>query len=153
MMGVLADAVLKHGGKATGIIPRAMVQRELAHPGLTALQVVDSMHQRKARMAELSDGFIALPGGIGTLDELFETFCWAQLDLHRKPFGLLNTLGYYDTLIEFLDHAAGEGFLHATHRDLLLAASDPGDLLDRFAGFVSPERGFRSRSDRKGKGS
>jgi hypothetical protein len=133
LMGVVADAALAAGGAVTGVIPRALAARELAHRSLTSLQVVESMHQRKARMAELADGFVALPGGMGTLEELAEILTWAQLGLHRRPVGLLDVGGYYLPLIAFLDHAVEAGFLRPEHRALLLVERLPGPLLDRFA--------------------
>lgn len=131
LMGVVADAALAAGGAVTGVIPQALVDRELAHPGLTALHVVGSMHARKARMAELADGFVALPGGIGTLDELFEIWTWAQLGEHRKPVALLNTAGFYDPLLTFIDDMVAAGFLLGDHRALLLVEREPAALLGR----------------------
>jgi len=130
-MGALADAALAAGGEVIGVMPRGLVAREVAHPGLTAFHAVDSMHARKALMADLADGFIALPGGFGTLDELFEILTWAQLELHAKPIGLLDVEGFFEPLLAYLDRAVGESFLAAPHRGLLLreAAVDP--LLDR----------------------
>jgi uncharacterized protein (TIGR00730 family) len=130
LMGVLADAVLHAGGEVVGVIPQAMVERELAQMNLTRLEVVDTMHQRKARMADLADGFAALPGGFGTGDEMFEILTWAQLGLHAKPVGLLNTAGFFDPLLAWLDHAVREDFLKPKHRRLLLVADTPGRLLD-----------------------
>ncbi len=134
LMGILADTVLECGGEVIGVMPGHLVDREVAHTGLSKLHVVDSMHQRKAVMAELSDGVIALPGGLGTLDELFEILTWAQLGLHRKPCGLLNVAGYFDRLLDFLDHATDQRFVPAGHRELLLADSDATTLLDRLTG-------------------
>ena len=131
MMGVLADAVLVGGGRAIGVIPQALVDKELAHAGLSELRVVATMHQRKALMEELSDGFAALPGGFGTLDELFEILTWSQLGLHRKPIGLLDVSGYWRPLLGFLEHAVNERFLRAEHLATLLVERDPGQLLDR----------------------
>ncbi|HKE12357.1 MAG TPA: TIGR00730 family Rossman fold protein [Myxococcota bacterium] len=133
LMGVLADAVLHAGGSVVGVIPQALAKEEVVHDGLTALRIVGSMHERKAVMADLSDGFIALPGGMGTLDELFEMVTWAQLGLHRKPCGLLDVEGYFAPLLAFLDHAVKERFVKETHRALLLVAAEPGALLDAFA--------------------
>ncbi len=116
LMGRIADAVIAGGGRVTGVIPRDLQERELAHRGATELVVVESMHQRKARMADAADAFIALPGGIGTLEELFETFTWLQLGFHDKPLGLLNVHGFYDTLLRFLDQLVDHGFLRAPHR-------------------------------------
>src|SRR5262245_13941046 len=130
LMGVLADAVLGAGGEVLGVIPQALVDRELAHGGLTELRVVDTMHQRKALMADLADGFAALPGGYGTGDELFEILTWAQLGLHTKPVGLLNTAGFFDPLLAWLDGMVREGFLRPDHRRLLATSADPAELLD-----------------------
>lgn len=138
LMGILADATLAAGGEVEGVIPRALQLRELAHAGLTALHVVSSMHERKAKMAELAEAFVALPGGMGTLEELAEILTWAQLGLHAHPCGLLDVAGYYRPLIAFLDHAAGEGFLRPEHRRLLLVAEEPGALLDRFLTWQPP---------------
>jgi uncharacterized protein (TIGR00730 family) len=132
LMKVLADTVLGEGGEAIGVIPKMLVEKEIPHQGLTELRVVDSMHQRKATMADLADGFIALPGGLGTFEEIFEVLTWAQLGLHSKPCGLLDVCGYYRHLIEFLDHAVGERFLRQENRDLLLWATEPTKLLDLF---------------------
>ena len=133
LMGQIADAVLDAGGEVLGVIPRSLYEMEVAHTGVTDLRVVDSMHDRKALMADLSDGFIALPGGMGTLEELFEVLTWAQLGFHEKPCGLLEVAGYFDDLIAFLHHAVGERFLKARHRELLMVESCPERLLDRFA--------------------
>jgi uncharacterized protein (TIGR00730 family) len=135
LMGRLADTVLSEGGEAIGVIPRALVEREIAHLGLTDLHVVDSMHERKALMAELSDAFIALPGGLGTLDELFEIYTWAQLGMHRKPCGLLNVEGYYRHVADFLDHAVAERFVRDEHRDMLIVEEDAATMLERLQGF------------------
>jgi hypothetical protein len=132
LMGEIARAALHANGKVIGVIPRSMEQRELAHRGVTELHVVDNMHQRKALMAELADGFIAMPGGLGTLEEIAEALTWAQLEFHRKPCGLLNVGGFYDSLALFLDHMVTEGFLHPQHRALALVSADPQDLLDQF---------------------
>ena len=136
MMGELAQSVLDHGGHVIGVIPRDLVQREVAHTGLSDLRVVDSMHERKALMAELSDGFIALPGGIGTLEELLEVLTWAQLGLHRKPCGLLNVSGYFQQLMAFLDHLVDQRFLHPAHRAMLLSAERAEDLLTAFEAYA-----------------
>ncbi|MEC5400277.1 TIGR00730 family Rossman fold protein [Uliginosibacterium sp. H1] len=130
LMGVVADAALAAGGEVIGVIPDALVARELAHPALTELHVVPSMHARKALMADLSEGFLAMPGGIGTLEELFEVWTWGQLGLHAKPYGIFNVAGYYDGLLGFLDHVHGEGFLRAEHRRMLLVGSEPAGLLE-----------------------
>jgi uncharacterized protein (TIGR00730 family) len=129
LMGVLADAVLRAGGEAQGVIPEALMAREVGHNGLTKLHVVRSMHERKALMADLSDAFIAMPGGFGTLEEFCEGVTWAQLGLHVKPCGILNTLGYYSPLLAMLDHAVEERFLKQENRGLVLARDQPADLL------------------------
>lgn len=129
LMGALADAALAGGGEVVGVIPRHLVSAEIAHTGLTTLHVVSSMHERKALMATLSDGFIALPGGMGTLEEFAEITTWSQLGLHLKPTGLLNMLGYFDHLLRFLDNAVGEHFLRPGHRELVIARSGADDLL------------------------
>lgn len=139
VMGALADAALEQGGTVTGVIPRALAGKEIAHDGLSELIVTESMHARKTIMAERSDACIALPGGIGTLEELFEAWTWTQLGYHRKPCGLLNAGGYFDTLVEFLAHSVGEGFMRQTHRDILLVDSDPDALLDRLEAYEPPE--------------
>jgi hypothetical protein len=131
LMGVLADACLGAGGTVIGVIPRALADKEVAHTGLTELRVVDSMHERKAMMAERSDAFMALPGGYGTWDELFEALTWSQLQIHLKTCGLLNVNGYYDAMIAMVDKAVAEGFIRQTHRDLLLSDTDCDRLLDR----------------------
>jgi uncharacterized protein (TIGR00730 family) len=132
LMTVIADTVLALNGHVTGVIPDALVSKEVAHQSLSDLRVVNSMHERKALMAELSDGFVALPGGIGTMEEFFEVLSWAQLGIHEKPCGLLNVAGYYDPLMQFLDHAVAEDFIKPKHRALLLDESEPAKLLDRF---------------------
>lgn len=133
LMGAVADAVVANGGEAIGVIPASLVEKELAHPGLTELHVVETMHQRKATMSELSDGFIALPGGMGTLEEMFEALTWAQLGFHQKPCALLNTEGYYQGLVSFLHTAVTEGFVKQRHLDQLLIDSQPQRLLERMA--------------------
>jgi uncharacterized protein (TIGR00730 family) len=133
LMGTVADAALAAGGEAIGVIPEALVAREVAHSGLTELHVVESMHERKALMADLADAFVALPGGLGTLEELFEILTWAQLGLHRKPSGLVNVAGYYDGLVAFLAHAVAERLLRPEHAELLLVDERPAPLLDRLA--------------------
>jgi uncharacterized protein (TIGR00730 family) len=129
LMGIVADAALAVGGQVIGVIPQMLVDRELAHRQLTELRVVGSMHERKALMAELSDGFIALPGGLGTLEELCEVLTWAQLGIHHKPCGCLNVRGYFDPLLEMLDRAVAEHFMHTDHRRLLLSGDDVAELL------------------------
>ncbi len=138
LMGVVADAVMAEGGRVTGVIPDALVSKELAHTGLTELRVVGSMHERKALMAELSDGFVALPGGWGTWEELFEVLTWAQLGLHRKPCGLLNVAGYFDGLLSFMAHAMQEGFVRAEQNTMLLVADTPEALLHQMAAYSPP---------------
>ena len=133
LMGTLADAMLQAGGEVIGVIPRRLVEKEVAHSGLTELRIVDTMHQRKAMMNELSDAFIALPGGYGTLEEFFEILTWSQLGIHRKPSGLLNVLGYYDGLLAMLDHAVAEQFLLPANRKLVIAQTDAELLLSRLA--------------------
>jgi len=131
LMGIVADSALAAGGEVIGVIPRAMIAEERGHKGLTELIPVDSMHERKHRMAELADAFVALPGGIGTLEEIAEVFTWLQLGLHLKPVGLLNILSFYDPLVSLLDHMRDEQFLTDSHRDLLAVDTDPERLLDR----------------------
>jgi len=135
LMGILADAALAAGGEVIGVIPRKMVARELGHHGVTSLIPVSSMHERKQKMADLSDAFIALPGGIGTMEELFEAFTWLQLGLHHKPVGLLNVAGFYDRLVDFLGHMRAERFLKPQHFESLLVEDKVEGLLDRFARF------------------
>lgn len=133
LMGVLADTVLAAGGEVIGVIPQALVDREVASPRVADLRVVDSMHERKAMMAELADAFVALPGGLGTLEELFEVLTWAQLGIHGKPCGLLDSEGYYAPLVAHLDHAVAERFVRSEHRELLVVERRPEALLDRLA--------------------
>lgn len=141
LMGALADAALAAGCHVCGVIPRALVTREVAHEGLSEQHVVESMHDRKALMNGLASGFIALPGGFGTLDELFETLTWAQLAFHSKPVGLLNVEGYFDGLLAFCDRAAQEGFLHPAHRAMIHVSGDIEKLLDSMDGHVPPPVG------------
>ncbi|TVV72433.1 TIGR00730 family Rossman fold protein [Sphingomonas solaris] len=138
LMGVIADAASEAGGEVIGVIPEALRRREFDHRGLAELHVVKSMHERKALMAELSDGFVALPGGIGTFEELFETWTWAQLGYHDKPCGLLNVNGFYDAMSGFIDHVVAEGFLRPADRARLIVTHDPAAMLDAVAGFVAP---------------
>lgn len=138
LMGAVADAALAAGGAVVGVIPEALVKRELAHASLSELHQVTSMHERKAMMADRSDAFVALPGGAGTLEELFEVWTWAQLGYHRKPVGLLDVDGYYAPLLTFLDHQVRERFVRQEHRDMLVVDSDPTGLLDRFARYEAP---------------
>ncbi|WP_089941574.1 TIGR00730 family Rossman fold protein [Candidatus Entotheonella palauensis] len=139
LMGAMADAVLTLGGHVTGVIPQSLVDRELVHSQLSQLRTVQSMHERKARMAELSSGFVALPGGLGTLEEIFEVFTWAQLGLHDKPCALLNVDGYYDRLLGFLDHVVEQRFLKDVHRAMLMVEATPKLLLDRFEHYEAPQ--------------
>lgn len=138
LMGALAGAALDGGGRVTGVIPRFLHEKDLARPDLTEVVVVDTMHERKAIMARLADAFIALPGGIGTLEEFFEAVTWAQLGLHDKPCGILNGAGYYDGLLRFLDEMMYRRFLKEVHREMIVVDSDPGLLLDRLADFRPP---------------
>lgn len=139
LMGAVADAVLQAGGDVVGVIPQALAAKEIAHDGLTELVVVDSMHQRKAEMAARADGFIALPGGMGTLEELFEVLTWAQLGIHRKPCGVLDVDGYYGALLGFLDAAVERGFLRSRHRQLLQVSTSAEALLDAFEAYQPPD--------------
>jgi uncharacterized protein (TIGR00730 family) len=135
LMGRLADAVLAEGGEITGVLPESLVAKEIGHPALEDLRVVGSMHERKALMADLADGFVALPGGLGTLEELFEVYTWAQLGLHRKPCALLDVEGYYEAIATFLAHAVEERFLREDHRAMLIVERNPRALLDRLSDF------------------
>ena len=138
LMGVLADSVLDHGGRVTGVIPRALEAREVAHGGLSELHVVASMHERKAMMEDLSDAFIAMPGGLGTFEEILEILTWAQLEIHPKPSGLLNVSGYYDTLMEFLHQAVDQGFVPRSSLECLYLGTEPHSLLDACENHVQP---------------
>ena len=138
LMGVLADHALAAGGAVIGVIPHGLAARELAHRGVADMRVVATMHARKALMAELADGFVALPGGMGTLDELFEIVTWSQLGIHRKPVGVLNVGGYYDPLVALLDHAVAGGFVSAENRGLVIVDEEPAALLDRMAAHEPP---------------
>ena len=138
LMAALADAMMDELGDIIGVIPRMLVEREVANTALTDLRIVESMHQRKALMAELADGFVALPGGVGTLEEFFETWTWGQLGMHTKPCGLLNVAGYFDPLLEFLDHAVAERFVRDVHRAMVVVESDPAALLARFESYEPP---------------
>jgi uncharacterized protein (TIGR00730 family) len=132
LMGVIADEVLRLGGEVTGVIPTALIEREVGHTGLTRQFIVKDMHERKAMMAQLADGFIAMPGGMGTLEELFEMLTWSQLGIHAKPVGLLNVDGFYDSLVGFIHHAKGQGFIKPQHAELMMVESSPAALLQRF---------------------
>jgi uncharacterized protein (TIGR00730 family) len=138
LMGEVADAALSAGGTVIGVMPRALVAREIQHTRLTQLHTVETMHERKAKMAELSDGFIALPGGAGTLEEIFEQWTWAQLGIHRKPCGFLNTNGYFDPLRKMIDQMAAEGFLLQKHAAMLLFGNDPAAMVEAFLGYAAP---------------
>jgi uncharacterized protein (TIGR00730 family) len=138
IMGVLADAVLEQGGQVVGVIPAMFNTPQLVHKHLTRLEVVADMHTRKSRLCELAEAFVALPGGFGTLDELFEILTWAQIGLHHKPIGLLNTGGYFTGLLEWLEHARDEGFIYAEHQALFTHAEDPGELLEALATLHPP---------------
>jgi len=138
VMGAVADAVLQQGGTVTGVIPHSLATREVSHTGLDELIVVDSMHERKARMAELSDGFIALPGGWGTIEEIFEMLTWAQLGFHEKPCGLLNVASYYDPLFAFLESAIEQRFVKEEYRPMMMMDDSPAALLDRFTAYRAP---------------
>ena len=138
LMGAVADAAMECGGHVIGVIPQSLVDREIAHPAIGDLRVVESMHERKALMADLSDAFVALPGGVGTLEELFEIYTWNQLGLHAKPLGLFNVRGYFDGLARFLDHATAERFVTPQHRAMLLVHEGLDDLLDGLAGWDAP---------------
>jgi uncharacterized protein (TIGR00730 family) len=138
IMGVIADAVLEAGGKVHGVIPQMLMDKEIAHQGLTELHVVASMHARKTMMAALSDGFIAMPGGYGTLEEIIEIVTWGQLHFHDKPCGLLNVDGYFDHLLAYLDHANREGFLRRENRNMILVDEDPVGLVQQFERYTAP---------------
>ncbi|MFZ4452559.1 LOG family protein [Salibacterium aidingense] len=138
LMGALADAVLSEGGKVIGVIPKTLRDKEIAHPNLTELIVVDSMHERKAKMAELADGFIALPGGPGTLEEFVEIFTWGQLGLHQKPLGLLNINNYYGPLAALFDHMTEQQFLAEKYRSMAVVESDPANLIEQFQSYQAP---------------
>jgi uncharacterized protein (TIGR00730 family) len=131
MMGAVADAALAAGGRVIGVIPRSLVEKELAHRGVTELRIVASMHERKATMADHADAFVALPGGVGTLEEIFEAWTWGQLGIHAKPYGLLDVGGFFSPLLRFLDQVVAAGFIRQEHRDMLLVDTDPAALLDR----------------------
>lgn len=138
LMGTVADAAMAAGGEVIGVIPEGLMAREVGHAGLTELRVVRTMHERKALMADLSDGFVALPGGAGTLEEAFEIWTWAQLGHHRKPVGILNIDGFYDALVTFIDHQAAERFMRQEHRDMLMVEMQSERLLDRFESYTAP---------------
>ena len=151
LMGAVADAALQAGGQVIGIMPRQFNTPVLAHVGLSQMILVDSMHQRKALMAEMGDAFVALPGGFGTLEELFEILTWAQIGMHRKPIGVLNVEGYYDPLLAMIEHARRQGFIYAEHRALIVCESTPMALLDGLAAYAPPE-GLERWVERDGHG-
>jgi len=138
IMGEIADTVLARGGEVIGVMPQALVDKEVSHTGLTELRIVNSMHERKEIMADLAQGFIALPGGLGTMEEIFEVLTWAQLGFHQKPCALLNVKGYYNRLTQFLDHAVAQGFIADTHREMLLVEENPHSLLEIMASYSAP---------------
>ena len=138
LMGEIALEAMRTGVRVTGVIPRALVEKELAFTEVSDLRIVGSMHERKALMSELSDAFIALPGGLGTIEELFEVLTWGQLGIHRKPCGLLNSVGYFDHLSGFLDHAVTQRFVQPAHREMILMEESPGALIERFLGYEPP---------------
>ena len=139
IMGVIADEIIRLGGEIRGVIPKFLVAKEVAHNGLTELIIVDSMHARKQKILEISEGFIALPGGFGTLDEIFEIITWAQLSIHRKPIGILNSGGYYDHLIRHIRHMVDEDFVDRAYLDMIIMESDPGQLISKMLSFVPKE--------------
>lgn len=148
LMGIIADEVMRLGGEVVGIIPDSLEQREVGHRSITELKVVGSMHERKALMAELADGFIAMPGGIGTFEEFFEILTWAQLGFHEKPCGILNVAGYYNGLLALCDHAVTEGFLRPVHRQLILEDTEAASLLDKMENFrPKPTEKWLDRDD------
>ena len=144
LMGTLADTVLEHGGTVIGVMPQGLIDREIGHTGLTELHIVGSMHERKALMADLADSFVALPGGVGTLEELIETYTWRQLGIHAKPLGLLNVAGYYDALLAFLDHAVERRLLRAEQRAALVVETEPEALVEALSNAVVPPSVFES---------
>jgi uncharacterized protein (TIGR00730 family) len=139
LMGAVADAAIASGGEAIGVIPQALVDYEIAHQGLTELRIVNSMHERKSQMADLSDGFVALPGGLGTLEELFEIWTWSQLGYHRKPVAILNVGGFFDELIQFLDKIVERGFVRPENRAMLIVAADPDELIGKIRNYSPPK--------------
>jgi uncharacterized protein (TIGR00730 family) len=149
LMGIVADACLAAGGRVVGVIPRALLEWEVGHEGLTRLEVVDSMHTRKARMAELADGFMALPGGLGTFEELFEILTWAQLGFHSKPVGLLNVDAYYQPLVQMMERGVAEGFMKAENRGLLLVEDNAQALLRTMGAYHPPAVGKRIRDEKQ----
>lgn len=148
LMGTIADAVLSRGGEVIGVHPGALVDIEVAHRGLTELRIVSSMHERKALMADLADGFVGLPGGLGTFEELLEVWTWGQLGHHRKPVSVLNVAGFYDGLLTFLDSVVDRGFVRRPHLDMLVVAEEPADLLSRLRSYSAPDIPKLIRTDR-----
>jgi hypothetical protein len=146
LMGVVADAALAEGGQVTGVIPRALSEREVEHRGLTSLVIVDSMHERKAEMAKRADGFIALPGGAGTLEEAFEQWTWAQLGIHQKPCGFLNIKGYFDPLRAMIERIVAEGFIRPEYADMLIFSEDPAHIISAFESYVPPSGRWAGRA-------
>lgn len=138
MMGTVADAAISGGSEVIGVIPKALEQKELGHTGITRLEIVGSMHERKQRMAELADAFVALPGGLGTLEEIFETLTWAQLGIHAKPCAFLNVAGYYDALLEFIDRAVSQRYVRAEHREMIVVETEPAALLEKIESYEPP---------------
>ena len=138
LMGIVADTVLENNGEVIGVMPRSLVEKEVAHNSLTELKIVDTMHERKAIMHELSDAFIAMPGGLGTLDEIFESLTWGQLDIHKKPCAFYNISGYYDKLLDFIRHSIDEGFINQKHLEMILVASKPEELLEKRSHYKHP---------------
>lgn len=138
MMGALADSMLAHGGRVVGVMPKFILEKEIAHEDITELHIVNSMHERKALMAELSQGFIMLPGGIGSVEEFFEIVTWSQLGIHAKPFGILNVGGYYDLMLKFIDHMVKEGFLNSVYRDNIIVEKTPTKLLESMSNYQRP---------------
>lgn len=139
LMGAVADAALEAGGRVVGVMPKALIDKEIGHKNLSEQHIVSSMHERKALMADLSDGFIALPGGVGTLEEIFEIWTWAQLGHHDKPLAFMNVLGFYDPLCAFLDHQSSEGFVRKGHRDMAIFSKDAEEILQAFETYDAPE--------------
>lgn len=139
LMGAVADAALEAGGRVVGVMPKALIDKEIGHKNLSEQHIVSSMHERKALMADLSDGFIALPGGVGTLEEIFEIWTWAQLGHHDKPLAFMNVLGFYDPLCTFLDHQSSEGFVRKGHRDMAIFSKDAEEILQAFETYDAPE--------------
>jgi uncharacterized protein (TIGR00730 family) len=148
LMGALADAALMAGGAVIGVMPRTLVEREIQHTGLTELHTVETMHERKTKMAALSDGFIALPGGAGTLEEIFEQWTWALLGIHRKPCGFLNTNGYFDPMRKMIGQMAGEGFLRQEHASMLVFDTDPAAIVDSFREYSAPATKWQTEPNR-----